>query len=142
MKSEILKKYLIELIHFECEDMNYFENPFSSDFESIVCDIEEVDGWCTMDSSISEKPMTIIPDLEAIEPGVYTGGVRGVYLIDLTINELKTYEGTQKIEDRSEYFAFKGVNYKIIEEVDSPIDERSFGYAKGFKERILSLMLQ
>ena len=140
MKSEIIKKYLLELIHFECEDMNYFENPFSSDFESIISDIDEIDAWYTMDSATTDKPMTIVLDLEAIEQGVYTGGVRGVYLIDININELKTYEGMQNLEERGEYFAFKEINYKIIEEVDSPIDERSFGYAKGFKERILELI--
>jgi len=140
MKSEIITKHLLELIHFECEDMNYFENPFSSDFETIVCDIDEIDAWCTMDSSTTHKPMTIVLDLESMEQGVYTGGVRGVYLFDININELKTYEGTQNLEERSEYFAFKEVNYKIIEELDSPIDERSFGYAEGFKERILALI--
>lgn len=140
MKSEIIKKHLLELIHFECEDMNYFENPFSSDFESIICDIDEIDAWCTMDNATTDKPMTIVLDLEAIERGVYTGGVRGVYLLDITINTLKTYEGTQNLEEHSEYFAFKEVNYKIIEEVDSPVDEQSFGYAKGFKERILELI--
>jgi len=140
MKSEIIQKHLLELIHFECEDMNYFENPFSSDFESIVCDIDEIDTWCTMDSSTTDKPMTIVLDLEAMERGIYTGGVRGLYLFDININELKTYEGTQNLEERSEYFAFKEVNYKIIEEVDSPIDERSFGYAEDFKERILALI--
>ena len=133
MRSKIIKKYLLELIHFECEDMNYFENPFSSD-------IDEIDTWRTMDSSTTDKPMTIVLDLEAIKKGLYTGGVRGVYLIDININILKTYEGTKNIKEQSEYFAFKEINYKIIKEVESPIDERSFGYAKGFKERILDLI--
>lgn len=84
--------------------------------------------------------MTIVLDLEAMERGVYTGGVRGVYLLDININALKTYEGTQNLEERGEYFAFKEVNYKIIQEVNSPVDERSFGYAEGFKERVLELM--
>jgi len=142
MRSEIIKKHLLELIHFECEDMNYFENPFSSDFETIVYDIDEIDTWHTMDSSTTDKPMTIILDLEAIKRGVYTGGVRGVYLIDININILKTYEGAKNLEEQSEYFAFKEINYKIIKEVDSPVDERSFGYAEGFKERILELISQ
>jgi hypothetical protein len=140
MKSTILKKYLMEMIHFESESMNYFENPFSSDFKHVICDLEDENSWCSMDSSTCEKPMTILLDLESTSLGIYTGGVKGVYLFDININELKTYEGDHQIKEKSEYFAFEEVVFGLIEEVDSPVDEVSFGYTEGFKEKILDLI--
>ncbi|HHD75766.1 MAG TPA: hypothetical protein ENK82_06280 [Campylobacterales bacterium] len=140
MQSTILKKHLLNLIHFECEEMNYFERPFSSDFESIICNPDDQNSWCTMDSSVSDKPITIVLDLEATALGIYTGGVHGFYLLDININELKTYEGSQEIEKNAEYFSFNQINYELLQEVDSPIDESSFGYAEGFKEKILALL--
>lgn len=138
MKSKILNKHILEeLIHFESEDLNYFENAFSSDVDHIVCEYGDKDSWCTMDPSTSQKPLTVVLDLEAVDKGVYTGIVKGFYLIDININELKRYEGDQEILEKSEYYAFDVPRDDIIQEIDSPIDEVSFGYAPGFKKKIL-----
>ena len=141
MQSKILSKYIIdELIHFECEDMNYFQNAYSSDVDNLVCDLDDEDSWCTMDTSTTEKPLTVLLDLEASAKGRYTGLVKGVYLFDININELKRYEGDKEMLEKSEYFKFETANSELIEEFDSPIDEVSFTYADGFKEKILSLI--
>ena len=143
MQSKIMSNYIIEeLIHFDCEDMNYFQNAFSSDVDKLVCDLDDEDSWCSVDSSTTEKPLTVLLDLEATEKGRYTGLVKGFYLFDININELKTYEGDQEILEKSEYFKFETPNSELIEEFDSPIDEVSFGYADGFKEKIIDRICQ
>lgn len=140
MKSRILSQAILsELIHFESEEMNYFENPFSSDLVSIDCGEEEKNCWHTMDPSTSDKPLTIVVDLEARGPGDYTGRVKGFYLLNETIRKLKTYEGDRGYNGNLEYYAFDVPSSEIIEEVDSPVDEISFGYKEGFKERLLAL---
>jgi len=142
MLSKILSNYIVEeLIHFECEDMNYFQNAFSSDVDHLVCNLDDEDSWCTTDMSTSEKPLTVLLDLEATAKGRYTGLVKGVYLFDININELKRYEGDEEMLEKSEYYKFDTPNSELIEEFDSPIDEVSFGYADGFKEKILTFLL-
>ena len=141
MKSNILKNAVCEeLVHFESEGMNYFENPFSSDVENIDCGEDESNCWNTMDPSTSEKPLTIVVDLEARGPGDYTGCVKGFYLLNETISKLKTYEGDRGYNGNLEYYAFDVPSEEIIEEVNSPVDEISFGYQEGFKEKLLSLL--
>jgi len=141
MKSNILSQMILSnLIHFESEGMNYFENPFSSDLENIDCDKEDKKCWHTMDPSTSEKPLTIVIDLEARAPGDYTGRVKGFYLLNETIRKLKTYEGDRGYNGNLEYYTFDVPSNEIIEEVDSPVDEMSFGYHEGFKEKILALL--
>lgn len=141
MKSNILKHLLLEeLIHFESEGMNYFENPFSSDIETIDCAEEEKKCWHSMDPSTSEKPLTIVIDLEARGPGDYTGRVKGFYLLNQTIRKLKTYEGDHSFDGKLEYYPFEVPSEEIIQEVVSPVDEISFGYKEGFKEKLLSLL--
>ena len=143
MQSKILSTYILEeLIHFECEDMNYFQNAFSSDVDNLVCDLEDENSWCTVDSSTTEKPLTVLLNLEATAKGRYTGLVKGVYLFDININELKRYEGDQEMLEKSEYFEFEIPNSELIKKFDSPIDEVSFTYADGFKEKILDLILE
>ena len=141
MKSNILKNAITsELIHFESEGMNYFENPFSSDVESIDCGEEDGNCWHTMDPSTSEKPLTIVIDVEATRPGDYTGRVKGFYLLNETIRKLKTYEGDHGYNGNVEYYAFEVPSTDIIEEVESPVDEISYGYKPGYKEKLLSLL--
>jgi len=136
MASQILNKYILELIvHFECEAMNYFERPFSSDVDSLS-------SWATMDSATTEKPLTVVLDLEARAKGIFTGRVKGVFLFDININTLKTYEGLQEIEEHMEYFSFEEPMPGLIREVYSPIDEVSFGYTEGFREKILGFICQ
>jgi len=142
MQSKILSKYIIdELIHFECEDMNYFQNAYSSDVDTLVCDLDDEYSWCTMDTSTTEKPLTVLLDLEATAKGRYTGLVKGVYIFDININELKRYEGDYEMLEKSEYFEFDTPNSELIKKFDSPIDEVSFTYADGFKKKILDLIL-
>jgi len=142
MQSKVLSKYIIdELIHFECEDMNYFQNAYSSDVDTLVCDLDNEDSWCTMDTSTTEKPLTVLLDLEATAKGRYTGLVKGVYIFDININELKRYEGDYEMLEKSEYFEFDTPNSELIKKFDSPIDEVSFTYADGFKKKILDLIL-
>lgn len=141
MRSNILKSAILsDLIHFESEGMNYFENPFSSDIENIDCVIETKKCWHTLDPSISKKPLTIVIDLEAKAPGVYTGRVKGFYLISEPITRLKTYEGDHDFGEAIEYYTFNIPSSDIIEEVDSPVDEISYGYKPEFKEKLLSLL--
>jgi hypothetical protein len=141
MKSNILSQAILsELIHFESEGMNYFENPFSSDLEVMDCSTEDKKCWHTMDPSTSEKPLTIVIDLEANGPGDYTGRVKGFYLLDETIRKLKTYEGDHGFNGDIEYFAFEQPSSEIICEIDSPVDETSYGYQEGFKEKLLALL--
>lgn len=143
MQSKILKRYILEsLVHFECEDMNYFERPYSSDVNALKCDVDDIASWCTMDSATTDKPLTIVLDLEAKERGVFSGRVKGVCLFEININRLKTYEGVQDIMDHMEYFAFDEPMGGFIEEVDSPVDEVSFGYAEGYKEKVLDFICQ
>lgn len=143
MNSKNLKRYLLEeLIHFECEDMNYFENPFSSDLKDLECNLGDIDSWCTMDTSTTKKPFTVLLDLEAKAKGAYSGRVKGIYLIEININDLKTYEGTKDIKQKSEYYTFSEPVTKLIKVVDSPVNEVSFGYKEGFKEKILDLICQ
>lgn len=141
MKSNILKNTIYaELVHFESEGMNYFENPFSSDVENIDCSEEDKKCWHTMDPSTSEKPLTIVIDLEARAQGDYTGRVKGFYLFNEPIVKLKTYEGDHGYDGNLEYYAFKVPSEEIIEEVESPVDEISFGYKEGFREKLLELL--
>lgn len=51
--------------------MNYFQNAFSSDVDYLVCDLDDEDSWCIMDMSTSEKPLTVLLDLEATAKGRY-----------------------------------------------------------------------
>jgi hypothetical protein len=120
--------------------MNYFENPFSSDIENIDCSIETKKCWHTLDPSTSKKPLTIVIDLEAKAAGEYTGRVKGFYLINEPITKLKTYEGDHDFGENIEYYAFEVPSNEIIQEVDSPVDEISYGYKAGFKEKLLSLL--
>lgn len=141
MRSNILKSSILsELIHFESEGLNYFQNPFSSDIESIDCNEESQKCWHTLDPSTSEKPLTVVIDLEATEPGVYSGRVKGFYLLNESITKLKTYEGDHGFNGNLEYFAFDEPTFDIIQEVQSPVDETSYGYKKGFKEKLLDLL--
>lgn len=141
MQSKILKKYILEeLIYFESEDLNYFQNAFSSDVDTIVCNVEDENSWCSMDVSTTTKPLTLLLDLEAIDRGVYTGRVKGFYLFEMNIAELKTYEGDQKLLDKAEYYQFDTPNESLIEELDTPLDEVSFRYTEGFKEHLLSFI--
>jgi hypothetical protein len=141
MKSNILKSAILsDLVHFESEEMNYFEKPFSSDIENIDCAIEIKKCWHTLDPSTSKKPLTIVIDLEAKAAGVYTGRVKGFYLINESITKLKTYEGDHDFGKNIEYYTFDIPSTDIIEEVDSPVDEISYGYKPGFKEKLLSLL--
>ncbi|MEA2048924.1 MAG: hypothetical protein U9O64_10835 [Campylobacterota bacterium] len=141
MKSNTLKSAIYRhLIHFESEGMNYFENPFSSDVGVIDCAQESKKCWHTMDPSTSEKPLTVVIDLEARGLGDYTGRVKGFYLLNETIRKLKTYEGDHGFNGNLEYYAFEVPSEDIIEEVDSPVDEKSFGYQEGFKEKLLALL--
>jgi hypothetical protein len=140
MKSNILRETLSqELIHFESEGLNYFHNPFSSDLKSIDCNNDKT-CWVSLDPSESEKPLTIVVDLEATAPGIYTGRVKGFYLLRESISQLKTYEGDHDLQEKLEYFTFTTPSNEIIEEVDSPIDEKSYGFAEGFKEKLLALL--
>ncbi len=139
MQSNFLKHYILEeLIYFESEDTNYFQNAYSSDVDHIVYDEDDEDSWCTMDMSTSEKPLTVLLDLEATAKGRYTGKVKGFYLFDINIQELKTYEGDQKLLEKSEYYAFDTLQPGFIEEVESPLDEVSWGYRNECKEKILA----
>lgn len=141
MRSNILKSAILsDLIHFESEEMNYFENPFSSDIETIDCAIETKKCWHSLDPSTSSKPLTIVIDLEASTPGDYTGRVKGFYLINEPIGKLKTYEGDHDFGENIEYYAFDEPSNEIIQEVDSPVDEISYGYKPGFKSKLLSLL--
>ena len=141
MRSNILKSAILsDLIHFESEEMNYFENPFSSDLESIDCAIETKKCWHTLDPSTSEKPLTIVIDLEAKAAGEYTGRVKGFYLINEPITKLKTYEGDHGFGENIEYYAFEVPSDEIIQEVDSPVDEISYGYKPGFQVKLLTLL--
>ncbi len=141
MKSKILKHAILsELIHFESEDLNYFHNPFSSDIENIDCDSDDKKCWHSLDPSVSEKPLTLIIDLQATLPGVYTGKVKGFYLINEPIATLKTYEGDHGFDGNLEYYAFETPSDEIIQEVESPVEEISFGYKEGFKERLLDYL--
>ena len=141
MQSNILKSAILsDLVHFESEEMNYFENPFSSDLSTIDCDVETKKCWHTLDPSTSKKPLTIVIDLEAKAPGIYTGRVKGFYLINEPITKLKTYEGDHGFGEDIEYYAFDVPSTDIIEEVESPVDEISYGYKPGYKEKLLSLL--
>jgi len=141
MQSNFLKYYILEdLIYFESEDTNYFQNAYSSDVDNIVYDEDDEDAWCTMDMSTSEKPLTVLLDLEATAKGRYTGKVKGFYLFDINIQELKTYEGDQKLMDYAEYYTFDTPQLGLIKEVESPIEEVSWGYTKECKEKILSYL--
>ena len=141
MKSNILKSAILsDLIHFESDEMNYFENPFSSDLETIDCAIETKKNWHTLDPSISKKPLTIVIDLEAKAIGEYTGRVKGFYLVNEPITKLKTYEGDHDFGKNIEYYAFEVPSEEIIQEVASPVDEISYGYKPGFKEKLLALL--
>ncbi len=141
MRSNILKLAILsDLIHFESEEMNYFQNPFSSDLETIDCSIEAKKCWHTLDPSTSKKPLTIVIDLEAKAIGEYTGRVKGFYLINESINKLKTYEGDHDFRDNIEYYAFEVPSDEIIQEVDSPVDEISYGYKPDFQTKLLSLL--
>ena len=141
MKSNILKSAILsDLIHFESEEMNYFENPFSSDLECIDCAIETKKCWHTLDPSISKKPLTIVIDLEAKAEGEYTGRVKGFYLINEPITKLKTYEGDRDFGENIEYYAFEIPSDEIIQEVDSPVEEISYGYKPGFQAKLLALL--
>lgn len=57
-----------------------------------------------------------------------------------TIRKFKTYEGDYGFDGNLEYFAFEVPSVDIIEEVDSPVDEKSFAYQEGFKEKLLALL--
>lgn len=141
MRSNILKSAILsDLIHFESEEMNYFEKPFSSDLETIDCSSETKQCWHTLDPSTSDKPLTIVIDLEAKKIGEYTGKVKGFYLINESINQLKTYEGDHNFQENIEYYAFEVPSDEIIQEVQSPVDEISYGYRPGFKAKLLSLL--
>jgi len=141
MESNILKNAINgKLIHYVSEGLNYFENPFSSDIETIDCDDKTKKCWHPLDPSTSTKPLTIIIDLEATAPGIYTGRVKGFYLINESITALKTYEGDHGFNGNIEYYAFDTPSTEIIEEVESPVEEVSFGYKEGFKERLLALL--
>jgi len=141
MQSEIFKNTVfLRLIYFESEEMNYFENPFSSDLWNIDCSKENKKCWHTLDPSISEKPLTVVIDLEATSPGHYTGRVKGFYLLSETIRQLKTYEGDHGFDGKIEYFCFQTPSLEIIEEVKTPVDEISFRYKEGFKEKLLALI--
>lgn len=141
MRSDILRSAILsDLIHFESEGMNYFENPFSSDLENIDCAMEEKKCWYSLDPSTSKKPLTIVIDLEAKSIGKYTGRVKGFYLINEPITKLKTYEGDHDFGENVEYYAFDTPSTDIIEEVDSPVDEISYTYKPGFQAKLLSLL--
>ncbi len=142
MKSQLIKKHLLEeVIYFESEDLNYFE-PFSSDLKTIEYDPDSDNSWSTMDPATSDKPMTIVIDIEANpEDGTYSGRVKGVYLFDININELKTFEGDHGYsEENMEYYAFETpVEGLIIHEEDA-IEDDNYRYADNFKDRILDLI--
>jgi len=53
--------------------MNYFQNPYSNDVDTLVCDLDDEDSWGTMDPSTTEKPLTVLLDLEETAKGKYTG---------------------------------------------------------------------
>ncbi len=138
MQSKFLKKYVLDkLIHFESEDQNYFQNAFSSDVDNIVCNLDDENSWCSMDLSNSDKPLTVLLDLEGTAKGRYTGKVKGFYLFDMNIKELKTYEGNKELLDKAEYYKFDSPLAGLVQEVDSPIDETSFGYAENVKDIVL-----
>jgi hypothetical protein len=84
--------------------------------------------------------LTIVIDLEAKAAGEYTGRVKGFCLINEPITKLKTYEGDHDFGENIEYYAFEVPSNDIIQEVDSPVDEISYGYKAGFKEKLLSLL--
>lgn len=141
MRSDILRSAILsDLIHFESEGMNYFENPFSSDLETIDSAIESKKCWYSLDPSTSKKPLTIVIDFEAKAIGEYTGMVKGFYLINEPITKLKTYEGDHDFGTNIEYYAFDTPSTDIIEEVDSPVDEISYAYKPGFQAKLLSLL--
>lgn len=143
MISHLLQTSLFEtLIHIESEELNYFHNPFSSDIEVLDCGDEEKQCWQTLDPSTSEKPLTLVIDLEATAPGVYTGRVKGFYLINETIRTLKTYEGDRGFNGKLEYYSFEPYDEEIIQEVASPVDETSFGYKEGYQSRLLARLCQ
>ncbi len=141
MKSTILRNHIIdEVLYFESEDLNYFE-PFSSDLKTIECDIDEEGTWYTMDPSTSDKPMTAVIDIEANEDGTYTGRVKGVYIIDVNINKLKTYEGDHGYTGKNlEYYAFPEPLNGLIVHAEDAIEDDNYSYTDGFKETILDLI--
>lgn len=64
--------------------------------------------------------------------------ITNLYLLDININELKTYEGDHELLEKSEYYKFNIPVSNIIKEFDRPIEEISWCYVKGFKEKLLT----
>ena len=140
MKSKILQKYILEkLIHFECEDINILENPYSSDLFDLERVLKREVFWFSSDTSNTDKPLTVIFDLELKEDNFYTGRVRGIYLLNLNINNLRLDKSSRDIREKVEYFAYDKPMTKLLTIVDVQRDEIYYRYADGFKEKVLGL---
>ncbi len=144
MHSKILKKYILdEIIYFESEDLNFFI-PYSSQLKNIANNIENEQSWRSSDPSISDKPMTVVIDAEVDEQGNYTGRVQGVYLFDVNINVLKTFEGDHGYTSSNlEYIYFSTPIEGLIESAfDDTGTTNSFRYVDGFQDRIIDIACQ
>lgn len=138
MKSKILSEALESLIHIESEELNYFM-PFSSDIESIDCDIDRNDiTWCSVDPSDTDKPLTLVIDVIAVNRK-RTSRVQGFYLIKENLSSLRTFEGDHAFGNKAEYFMLSMPLGTIIKHHE---ESGEFCYVEGFRSVLLGKLLE